>query len=528
VHPADDDLSERALHHALATVPPAILRGTALEDHLEWSMDPQNAPFELDEPVFEGVPEEILEARTSRMPIQRAVQEEAVRRAAKAAADASDGGQGSGIVVHGLQVNDEEEDDEDESAGKGEGETIDGRQCEVCQCEYEAEDEVMVLPCSHFFHICCVDRWLKLKTTCPKCRHEISPPAPSQEREVIITRTTTIEWVPVTQWVPASATTVERRETVGSGFETVTTTTRRPRQFPPTAPAPPGVAHEAAPAPGLARSQEFQAGIRLRVDRAARGEPDPHARAAAHAPPARSASAGAGDEAEAPPPLPTAAAQEGAPPPAPHSGPAAPLAEMSAADYERLVQRDSAAVAALQDSAQGVPGAAPAAGPGPARRLAALTEDEYQRILARDTSTAVSFAERDALPAPPRDLQIIMEVVREPSPDAHPGPRPPALLHFESPAPAPHRREGSWGSCPVAWQPVSPPLGPVMGRSPTVLPSGMASPRWQREQALFYAEAPLGMPASMPPISPPLMPGGPTFLVPAMDFEQFSPRRYAF
>ena len=67
-----------------------------------------------------------------------------------------------------------------------------------------------------------------------------------------------------------------------------------------------------------------------------------------------------------------------------------------------------------------------------------------------------------------------------------------------------------------------------MGRSPTVLPSGMASPRWQREQALFFAEAPLGMPASMPPISPPLMPGGPTFLVPAMDFEQFSPRRYAF
>ena len=55
-----------------------------------------------------------------------------------------------------------------------------------------------------------------------------------------------------------------------------------------------------------------------------------------------------------------------------------------------------------------------AAGPGPARRLAALTEDEYQRILARDTSTAASFAERDAPPAPPRDLQIIMEVVREP------------------------------------------------------------------------------------------------------------------
>ena len=71
--------------------------------------------------------------------------------------------------------------------------------CEVCQFAYEDEDQVMMLPCSHYFHTPCISRWLEIKTTCPKCRYEISPPVP-ETREVIIRRTTTIEWMPVLQW----------------------------------------------------------------------------------------------------------------------------------------------------------------------------------------------------------------------------------------------------------------------------------------------------------------------------------------
>ena len=99
--------------------------------------------------------------------------------------------------------------------------------CEVCQCEYEDEDEVMLLPCSHFFHKACISRWLTMKTTCPKCRYALSPPVP-ESREVRVRRTTTIEWMPVLQWVPASTTTVEVRTEEGSDMETVTTTTTRP------------------------------------------------------------------------------------------------------------------------------------------------------------------------------------------------------------------------------------------------------------------------------------------------------------
>eukprot|EP00287_Rhodomonas_sp_CCMP768_P002726 CAMPEP_0196730128 /NCGR_PEP_ID=MMETSP1091-20130531/10263_1 /TAXON_ID=302021 /ORGANISM="Rhodomonas sp., Strain CCMP768" /LENGTH=312 /DNA_ID=CAMNT_0042073077 /DNA_START=306 /DNA_END=1240 /DNA_ORIENTATION=- len=112
--------------------------------------------------------------------------------------------------------------------------------CEICQCGYEETDQVMVLPCHHFYHLDCITKWLGMKTTCPKCRFEVSPPPP--QREVTITRTTTIEWMPVTLWVPASTTTVDVRSEVGSEFETVTTTTTRPAVV--HMPGPPGAPHQ--------------------------------------------------------------------------------------------------------------------------------------------------------------------------------------------------------------------------------------------------------------------------------------------
>ena len=45
--------------------------------------------------------------------------------------------------------------------------------------------QVMMLPCSHFFHTACIGRWFAHKTTCPVCRHEVSPPV-AAGREVRI------------------------------------------------------------------------------------------------------------------------------------------------------------------------------------------------------------------------------------------------------------------------------------------------------------------------------------------------------
>jgi Ring finger domain len=42
--------------------------------------------------------------------------------------------------------------------------------CMVCQCEFEANEELRRLPCEHYFHISCVDQWLKDKDSCPYCR----------------------------------------------------------------------------------------------------------------------------------------------------------------------------------------------------------------------------------------------------------------------------------------------------------------------------------------------------------------------
>lgn len=53
--------------------------------------------------------------------------------------------------------------------------------CSICQEEYVVGDEVRELPCGHFFHSACIDRWLVIQKKCPLCRHDITvehvPPA---------------------------------------------------------------------------------------------------------------------------------------------------------------------------------------------------------------------------------------------------------------------------------------------------------------------------------------------------------------
>ncbi|GAB2214307.1 hypothetical protein Droror1_Dr00018649 [Drosera rotundifolia] len=61
--------------------------------------------------------------------------------------------------------------------GRGDGGGTDGgcaMECCVCLCCFEAEDEVSELPCMHYFHKGCVEKWFdggdRRSTTCPLCR----------------------------------------------------------------------------------------------------------------------------------------------------------------------------------------------------------------------------------------------------------------------------------------------------------------------------------------------------------------------
>lgn len=47
-------------------------------------------------------------------------------------------------------------------------------ECAICQEPYAQGDEVRDLPCEHFFHSACIDRWLVIQKKCPLCRHDIT------------------------------------------------------------------------------------------------------------------------------------------------------------------------------------------------------------------------------------------------------------------------------------------------------------------------------------------------------------------
>lgn len=45
--------------------------------------------------------------------------------------------------------------------------------CCICLSKYANNDELRELPCSHFFHKECVDKWLKINALCPLCKGEV-------------------------------------------------------------------------------------------------------------------------------------------------------------------------------------------------------------------------------------------------------------------------------------------------------------------------------------------------------------------
>ncbi|KAJ8478192.1 hypothetical protein OPV22_021919 [Ensete ventricosum] len=44
--------------------------------------------------------------------------------------------------------------------------------CCICLAKYVNNDELRELPCTHFFHKDCVDKWLKINALCPLCKSE--------------------------------------------------------------------------------------------------------------------------------------------------------------------------------------------------------------------------------------------------------------------------------------------------------------------------------------------------------------------
>ncbi|XP_010417710.1 PREDICTED: E3 ubiquitin-protein ligase At1g63170-like [Camelina sativa] len=45
--------------------------------------------------------------------------------------------------------------------------------CCICLTRYGDDEDVRELPCSHVFHVDCVDKWLKINATCPLCKNEV-------------------------------------------------------------------------------------------------------------------------------------------------------------------------------------------------------------------------------------------------------------------------------------------------------------------------------------------------------------------
>ena len=46
--------------------------------------------------------------------------------------------------------------------------------CSICLCEYEKNDDILLLPCGHFFHDECVTSWTNQSVRCPLCNCDLN------------------------------------------------------------------------------------------------------------------------------------------------------------------------------------------------------------------------------------------------------------------------------------------------------------------------------------------------------------------
>jgi len=55
-------------------------------------------------------------------------------------------------------------------------------QCAICLAEFELNEPIRRLSCTHFFHVKCVDKWLKVCSTCPLCNDDLRNPRSKTEK----------------------------------------------------------------------------------------------------------------------------------------------------------------------------------------------------------------------------------------------------------------------------------------------------------------------------------------------------------
>ncbi|XWS21633.1 hypothetical protein CRYUN_Cryun30bG0071300 [Craigia yunnanensis] len=47
------------------------------------------------------------------------------------------------------------------------------KQCTICLDELLDGDEIVLMPCAHVYHYCCIVRWLETSWLCPLCRYQM-------------------------------------------------------------------------------------------------------------------------------------------------------------------------------------------------------------------------------------------------------------------------------------------------------------------------------------------------------------------
>lgn len=51
--------------------------------------------------------------------------------------------------------------------------STDQEECVICMAHFQNREEIRRLGCFHFYHVKCIDNWLKTKEECPVCRFDI-------------------------------------------------------------------------------------------------------------------------------------------------------------------------------------------------------------------------------------------------------------------------------------------------------------------------------------------------------------------
>lgn len=45
--------------------------------------------------------------------------------------------------------------------------------CSICLNTFNNNDNIICLPCNHYYHTNCINEWFKRSKTCPKCRIDL-------------------------------------------------------------------------------------------------------------------------------------------------------------------------------------------------------------------------------------------------------------------------------------------------------------------------------------------------------------------